>query len=279
MFLLGLGARNHLDFTQRAIHVFSDITTSSKFRLRMNIATPHITSDGEPYFHIRKIAKQKRDFDYLLDAGMLDKTIMNYLIDRARYGPGLVFCGKGASGKTTMMNALLDKIAYNKSVLVTQESEELFSNVHPHIMFEHITMSCPDPNQRYDLSHLARNGLLTDLDYFVIGEIKGGEAADFMMAADTGHQCWCSVHAPSAKEGISKLADYVCSATTYSLDQATKLLRSLGTVVFMKNFRVCEIVEISGWDDEKKELMYTPVYLQPGIPHPDFEDLLKQHAV
>lgn len=53
-------------------------------------------------------------------------------------------------------------IAYEK-VKVIQENEGLFSNKHLNEI-------------QFDLKDLARNGLLTDLDYFIIGEIKGGEA-------------------------------------------------------------------------------------------------------
>lgn len=45
------------------------------------------------------------------------------------------------------------------------------------------------------------------MDYFIIGEIKGGEALYFLNAAYTGHQCWASVHGVSSTEAIDKLAD------------------------------------------------------------------------
>ena len=273
MFLQGLAGRNHLFLDRSAFHVFSDITTSPKFRMRMNIATPFITSDGMPYFHIRKISKTKRDFKYLLDNMMLDETIMDYLIDRARYGPGMIFTGKGASGKTTLMNCLLDQIPFDKSGLIIQESEELFSDVHPHLMFEHITTNSPNPEMRYELQDLARNGLLTDLDYFIISEVKGAEAKYFINAADTGHRCWCSVHAPSALDAIDKLADYVTYESKYSKTEASFMLKDLGTVIFMKDFQVCEIAELSGWDKERETLKYTPVYLRPGMPHTAFENM------
>ena len=42
--------------------------------------------------------------DYLLKAGMLDQRIADYLIEKVRYGKGLVFCGEGASGKTRLID-------------------------------------------------------------------------------------------------------------------------------------------------------------------------------
>lgn len=256
-FINALATRNNLDFSDGAIHVFSDITSNPNFRMRFNIVLPVINSVGFPYLHIRKIAKRKRDLNYLLRNGMLDQKIADYLIDRARNGNGLMFVGKGASGKTTLMNTLLDYIPYNKSGLIIQESEELFSDKHPHLMFEHIIA---DEKNRYDLQGLARNGLLTDLDYFIIGEVKGAEAKYFINAADTGHRCWCSVHSPSAKEGIDKLADYVMYETKYSKEEAMYMLKNLGTIVFMKNFKVEEIVEISHYNHQTRSLEYIDVF-------------------
>lgn len=108
-------------------------------------------------------------------------------------------------------------------------------------------------------------GLLTDLDYFIIGEVKGAEAKYFINAADTGHRCWCSVHSPSSTDAIDKLADYVMYETKYSKEEATYMLKDLGTVIFMQNFKVYEISEISGYDYKTKSLIYTPVYKRPVI--------------
>lgn len=266
-FVNGLAIRHGLDLSRNALNVYSDIDTNPKFRMRCNIATSFVTSTGAPYFHIRKIAKQKRGFDYLIKAGMLDDTMADYLIDRARNGPGMIFTGKGASGKTSLMNALVDKIPFNETALVIQESEELFSNIHPHIMFEHITDNYVSPELKglsLGLQQLGKNGLLTDLNYFIIGEIKGDEARYFMDAADTGHKCWCSVHSPSSTDAIDKLSDFIMRATNHDKDTCVYMLKSLGTVIFMKDFKVCEISEIVGYDGNKKDLIYDRVYIRPG---------------
>ena len=261
-FIYSLAVRNSRDLTSEAIHVFSDTTTNDKFRMRFNITTPYINSSEYPYLHIRKIAKHKRGMDYLLKAGMLDQKIAEYLIDKARYGKGLIFCGKGASGKTTLMNCLIDYIPYNKSGLVIQESEELFSDAHPDIMFQHVKLDGP---LLYDLRAEAKNGLLTDLDYFIIGEVKDAEAKYFITAADTGHRCWCSVHSPSSTDAIDKLADYITYDSPYSKTEAEYMLKDLGTVIFLKNFKVCEISELNGWDKENKQIIYKKIYKRPGV--------------
>ncbi|MEG1640687.1 MAG: ATPase, T2SS/T4P/T4SS family, partial [Ruthenibacterium sp.] len=171
---------------QNALQSFVDKSSNPHFILRFNISTGFVNSTEEPYLHIRKIPKKKYTIQELIAFNMMDEQTAAYLIDRAQNGEGMLFCGKGASGKTTMMNVLIDYIPHDKSGLVIQENEELFSNSHPDLMFQHTVANRGEGKIEYGLSDLARNGLLVDLDYFVIGEIKGGEALYLLNAVYTG---------------------------------------------------------------------------------------------
>lgn len=230
-----------------AIQTFTDKESSDDFILRVNISTGLVNSTGAPYVQIRKIPKHKYTMDELVQHGMMDSLTRDYLIKAAKESSGILFCGKGASGKTTLMNAMLEHIPYDKSALVIQENEELFSNEHPDMMFQHIVTGRGEGRISYSLEDLARNGLLIDLDYFIIGEIKGREAAHFMMANFTGHQSWTSVHGNSAAESVYKLADYIKQATDYTLSDAMKMLSGISTIVFMKNFKVWEVATTTGF--------------------------------
>jgi len=208
-------------------------------------------------------SKKKQDMDYLLKAGMLDQRIADYLIEKVRYGKSIIFCGEGASGKTTLMNCLIDYIPHNKSGLVIQESGELFSDVHPSFMFQHVTINVDHGQKTYDLRAEAMNGLLTDLDYFIIGEVKDAEVKYFITAAEAGHRCWCSIHSLSSTDAIDKLADYITYDSPYSKTEAEYMLKDLGTVMFLKNYKVCEIFELNGWDEEHKQIIYKKIYKRP----------------
>ncbi|MBU9742313.1 Flp pilus assembly complex ATPase component TadA [Lachnospiraceae bacterium ASD3451] len=242
-----------------AVQNFTDKTTNPKFILRFNITTEFVNSVDTPYLHIRKIAKQKNTLADLIKMGMLSGETADWLRREASLASGILFTGKGASGKTTLMNALLDCIPEDYSGLVIQENEELFSNTHPDLMFQHVVSSKGEGKIRYDLKDLARNGLLTDLDYFIIGEIKGGEALYFLNAAYTGHKCWASVHGASSTEGLNKLADYVKYESDYSREDALHMLCHITTVVFLENFKVREISQIDGWDHLNNDLKYKKI--------------------
>ena len=260
-FVYGVAVRNRSNISaENAVQNFTDKYTNPNFILRINICTPYVNSVNFPYLHIRKVAKEKRTMEYLLKAGMLDLKTAGYLIDQAKTSTGIIFTGKGASGKTTLMNCLLDQIPFNRSGLVIQENEELFSMVHPDLMFQHVHTSRTLGMPQFDLQDLARNGLLTDLDYFIIGEIKGGEALYFLNASYTGHQCWASVHGSSSTEAMNKLADYVKYASDYSRGDILRMLHTMKVVVYMRNFKVWEISEVVGFDEERQDLEYKTVF-------------------
>ena len=221
--------------------------------------TNFVTSTGLPYLHIRKIPKDKYTMNKLVELGMMNEDTKVYLIKQAKESTGILFTGKGASGKTTLMNAMIEEIPHDKSVLVIQENEELFTVGHPEIMFQHIVTSRGEGKIEYSLSDLARNGLLVDLDYFIIGEIKGGEAIYFLNAAYTGHRWWASVHGVNSTEAMDKLADYIKYESDYSKEDALRMLRGIKIVVFMEDVKVAEISKVVGWDDASKNLKYDSV--------------------
>ena len=242
-----------------AVQNFTDKFSNPKFILRLNITTPYVNSVPNSYLQIRKISKKKRGMDYLVKVGMMKQETADYLIDKAQTARGMLFTGKGASGKTTLMNELLEYIPDGNSGLTIQENEELFSDQHPEIQFQHTVENRGEGKIQYSLKDLARNGLLLDVDYFIIGEIKGGEALYFLNAAYTGHRCWASVHGVSSTEAIDKLADYVKYESDYSKEDVIRMLRTLEVVVFMEDFTVKEISEVLGFDEETHRLIYKRV--------------------
>ena len=128
--------------------------------------------------------------------------------------------------------------------MVIQENEELFSQMHPDIMFQHIVSNRGEGKIEYSLQDLARNGLLTDLDYFIIGEIKGAEALYFLNAAYTGHRCWASIHSMSSFEAFNKLADYIKYDSDYKRGDILDMLSGIEYIIYLENFKVKELTQV-----------------------------------
>ena len=243
-----------------AIQKFTDKSSNKDFILRFNISTEYVNSVENPYLHIRKIPKQKYSKEKLIELGLATPEQIEYLCRKVKSGSSLIFTGKGGSGKTTLMNFLLDEIPHDKSGLVIQEAEELFSKTHPDLMFQKVKLSKGEGKIEYTLKDLSINGLLVDLDYFIIGEIKGDEALYFLNAAYTGHTVMSSVHGNNSVEAINKLVDYMKYASDYSRTDLLKMVKSLGTVVYMKGFKIQEISEIVGFNEKRQDLDYNMVF-------------------
>ncbi len=239
-----VAAKNQVSISRaHAMQSFTDKTSNKDYILRFNISQSIINSVDSPYIHIRKIPKEKPGLKELQELGMLSKEHADYLKKQIKKGYVLI-AGKGASGKTTLLNALLDEIPRDKSVLVIQENEELFSKVHPDMMFQHIMEQKGESKVRYGLKELSINALLIDLDYIVIGEIKGGEALYFLNAAYTGHLGLATIHGQDGEAALYKLADYVKYEADYSQEEIKKMLGCISTVCFMKDYKLETISEV-----------------------------------
>lgn len=243
-----------------AIQKFTDKKSSEDFILRINISSELINSSGIPCLVIRKIPKNKLSIYDLENMDMFNYEIREYLETAIRSGLSIFCTGKGASGKTTLMNAMLEEIPHDKSSLVIQEAEELFTVNHPDIVFQKVKFTSGDSQIEYTLRDLSINGLLMDLDYFIIGEIKGGEAYDMANAIYTGHTGMASVHGSSSEEAVNKIVHYMKYVSDMKKGELLEMLSNIDVMIFMKDFRVMEVAEIAGYDYDKECLIFNRVF-------------------
>lgn len=233
------------------------------FYLRIDVQHSCITSTEKNNIHIRKMPKEKLTWDYLKENGMLDDEMMEYLADRINAGYGFLISGRGGSGKSTLLNNMVDWIPFNQSILVSQESDELYSNVHPQIQFEHtMTVRKNDVVTDFTLEDELRLGLLQDIDNFIIGEIKGGEALHvFTTAMSTGARFFGTIHSNDARSSVTRLAQCARYVSDYPMETLEEMLTCMPFVlIHMSHFSIDEIVEIDGWDGTNRKLKFAQVY-------------------
>lgn len=233
------------------------------FYLRIDVQHSCITSTEKNNIHIRKMPKEKLTWDYLKENGILDDEMMEYLSDRISAGFGFLISGRGGSGKSTLLNNMVDWIPFNQSILVSQESDELYSNIHPQIQFEHtMTVRKNDLITDFTLEDELRLGLLQDIDNFIIGEIKGGEALHvFTTAMSTGARFFGTIHSNDARSSVTRLAQCARYVSDYPMETLEEMLTCMPFVlIHMSHFSIDEIVEIDGWDETNRRLIFTQVY-------------------
>lgn len=228
--------------------------------LRFSFTAPYITGSGLPIVHIRKVPRHKLTSDDLLAKGMFDEKIRDYLLDAGKNSRGVVFAGPPGSGKTIMLNWFLEE-AYESSaeILVIQENDELFSD-RKGIMFEHVVSNPREGERACSMEDLGRMALVSGANVFVIGEAKGAEICSAITLSNSGCRTAITIHSPSAEETVDKMADLAMRGYATSFEQAKRMIKSFQTIVYLKDFKVQEITEIIGYDDEKKDMIYRPIY-------------------
>lgn len=233
-----------------SIQNFGDITSSKNFILRINITTEYVNQSQCPVLYIRKIPKFKFALEDLVKEAFLTSEQYEYVCNRIINSSGILVVGKGASGKTTFINAMIEKIPEGSSAMVIQEIDELHSKENENIDFKHPVESKGEDKIKHTYRDLAVNGLKTDVDYYILGEITGDEAAEFSIASYTGHICWSSVHGLNEVNGIKKLSDYSRRATGYSYKETNEMLVGIEDIFYIKDWQLNSISINKGVDSE-----------------------------
>ncbi len=255
-FIEYIATKNQVNISNmNAIQRFTDTENHPDFILRFTISMPLVNTYSEPYLCIRKVPKNFPQMQQLIECEMLDRESAELLIQQFRKGSTLI-CGGNSSGKTTLLNALKETLPDNVAILVVQQADELTTKFHPDMMFLHSLPGSGESQISYDLEHISIAGLTMDVDFFIIGEVKGAEALYLLNAAYTGQICAATIHAPSADRAPNKLVDYAMYNSRYARDELMKMMDCFETLVYMEHYKVKQIFIGEGWCEEKRDLTF-----------------------
>ena len=228
--------------------------------LRFSLTAQYVNSDPWPYLHVRKVDRNKYLGDDLIREGMITEKIRDYLLDCGRTSRGVVFTGPPGSGKTVCLNWFLEE-AYEQSaeILVIQENDELFC-YRKGVMFQHVVPYPEDDEMPVNLEQLGQLALVAGANVFIIGEAKGAEICSAITLSNSGCRTAITIHSPSSTETINKMADLAMRGYAKDIIQAKRMLTSFQTIVYLEDFKVREISEITGFDENKKDMTYNYIY-------------------
>lgn len=239
------------------------VVSDRKNKLRIEAGIPPVNI-GAPNLVIRIHRTEfftRLDELYSGDSYMMNLEIYNFLLEAITAGCSIMISGKGGSGKTTLMRALIDKIPQSLAITSNEETAELFSQ-HPNIIQRQILKN-REAGRNITLESLTAQSLLMTNDVIVVGELKGAEAMIFFDAVSTGHRAYATVHSDSAEMTLDRLVTLMKrdpQAQMYSDQYLKELLAdSIDLIVYMKNFKVAEVSEII-FDRQKRTITYNHLY-------------------
>lgn len=116
----------------------------------------------------------------------------------------LVIGGTG-SGKTSVLNACLNEIPADERALIIEDTSEL--NAPNDVSSKLLARRDPQGHLReIDQSELLKQALRMRPDRIIMGEVRGGEAKDLLMAFATGHRgCMGTMHAENARQALLRM--------------------------------------------------------------------------
>ncbi len=194
---------------------------------------------------VRKHFEKPLSAIQLIEDGVASEAIIAYLWMLVDHGRSVLIAGPTASGKTTLLQAILGLIPSIKRIVTIEDTPELNLFNRPHWDSLVARHSYSKDVEDVTLEKLARFALRRRPDILVIGEIRGPEALVFLQAAATGHAALATFHADSAHSTIDRLK---------SLGVPQYLLEALDAIVVVKRVRigyriarrVVEVVEVDG---------------------------------
>ena len=119
-------------------------------------------------------------------------------------GCSVLVAGATGSGKTTVAEILLSRVSHNERVVVIEDIPEL-SVRHPHAVSMTTRPANAEGAGEVTMSELVREALRMSPDRIVVGEVRGAEIVDLLLALTSGHRGLSTIHAKSLDEVPDRL--------------------------------------------------------------------------
>lgn len=224
--------------------------------VRVEAMLPPVAIKG-PTIVIRKHATRVVPMSEYVEKGVCTQAQADLLDKIVQSNTNFLVSGGTYSGKTTLVNALLKLIPKEQRLFTIEQVAELRIEAPNYSSIE-----C-DPEQGVTATRALMLGMRMSPHRIILGELRGPEAADFLMACNTGHPGSCTtIHSDSARDALSRLEDLVMIDHSMPLDALkARIGQSISWVIQIQMHqgkrRITEIVKVDGYDRDSGEYRFT----------------------
>lgn len=191
---------------------------------RLSVVSRELTKKDH-VLSLRKINTETWSLDYLLQNSWCSKQQMEIIKDILKDRKNFIIIGSTGSGKTTFMNSLIEAIPLTERILTIEDTDEL--DLKQNSGLKLLTRTSQNSIlTEYTQSDLLKRALRLRPDRLVVGEVRGNEAKDLLLALSTGHAgSFSSLHASTAHQALLRLEMLVqMGAPQWSLTTVRRLI-------------------------------------------------------
>ena len=153
-------------------------------------ASPHVA------ITIRRFGKRTFSAVDLVEQKALPENVLEAAEQMLMTRRNILVSGGTGSGKTTLLNALIELLPVDERIVAIEDTLELRIDHSNCVRFEARGLQ----EGAVTIRDLVRHALRHRPDHIVVGEVRGGEAADLLQALNTGHGgSLTTVHANNAE--------------------------------------------------------------------------------
>jgi pilus assembly protein CpaF len=174
---------------------------------RVHITGPPVTHPNRMNIQIRKFVVTASDLDDLVDRGAMTRDAAVFLRRSIEQDATILVAGAPGAGKTTLVNCLLREVPPDRRVVTCEEVFEIDVDM-PDLTQMQTREAGLDGGAAITLRDLVREALRQRPDRIVVGEVRGPEALDMLMALNAGCSGIATIHANSGRDALEKLVSY-----------------------------------------------------------------------
>ena len=172
----------------------------------------------------------------------------------------VVVSGATSSGKTSLLSAATKWFQTAERVVCVEDTHELRCAL-PHVVHMQTRPANAEGVGEVSLQQLVRASLRMRPDRLIVGEVRGPEVIDMLLALSSGHTgCWSTAHATNALDTAHRLATMVVrGGSQWSMEQALLMVTSSVDAVIhvaRTDTRRRRITQIVGVTDGKFHSLY-----------------------
>jgi pilus assembly protein CpaF len=211
---------------------------------------------------LRVLARRPYELDALVALGTMPAEIATLLRAAVAARLALVVTGGTGSGKTTLLGALLGSVPAGERIVLIEDAPELVVG-HPHVVRLAARTANVEGAGAVGQRELVRQALRMRPDRLVVGEFRGAEMVELVVALNTGHEgSGATMHANSAADVPARFTALGALAGLPAAAVTSLVASAVDVVVHLRRGRDGRrrVAEIALLDRRADELVVSPAW-------------------